>query len=129
MPQTRAERRSLMNRDHARELRNNSTRAERWLWQSLSRMKAEGLRFRRQQPIGPYIADFFCPSRKLVIELDGSQHYLPETVAYDEERTLWLEEHGYTVLRFANADVIKQRHIVIDRILAEAKKQSVEKGE
>ena len=129
MPETRAERRSVMNRDHARELRNNSTRAERWLWQSLSRLKAEGLRFRRQQPIGPYIADFCCLSRKLIIELDGNQHYRPETAAYDAERTLWLEEHGYTVLRFANADVIEQRHIVIDGVLAQAKKQHVEKEE
>jgi very-short-patch-repair endonuclease len=122
MSETRADRRTLMNRDHARELRNNSTRQERWLWQVLSQLKAEGLRFRRQQPIGPYIVDFFCPSRKLIVELDGAQHHLPETVSYDEVRTLWLQTRGYTVLRFANADALKERHVVIDRILEEAKK-------
>ena|ERR1700734_259349 len=122
MPETRSERRSLMNRDHARELRNNSTRAERWLWQILRQLKAEGLRFRRQQPIGPYIVDFCCPSMKLIVELDGSQHHRPEAATYDQERTRWLEERGYTVLRFANADVVKQRNVVIDGILAAAKR-------
>jgi very-short-patch-repair endonuclease len=111
-----------MNRGHARELRNNSTRSERWLWQILRRLKAEGLRFRRQQPIGPYIVDFCCPSTKLIVELDGSQHHQPEVATYDEARTRWLEERGYTVLRFANVDVIRQRDVVIDGILAVAKR-------
>jgi very-short-patch-repair endonuclease len=124
MSETRADRQTSMNRDHARELCNNSTRQERWLWQILSQLKAEGLRFRRQQPIGPYIVDFFCPSRKSIIELDGAQHHLPETAAYDEARTLWLQARGYTVLRFENIDVLKERHVVIDRILAEAKEKS-----
>ncbi|HEX3674083.1 MAG TPA: endonuclease domain-containing protein [Rhizomicrobium sp.] len=125
MEETRAERRALVNRDHARELRNNSTKAERWLWKGLAPLRAEGLRFRRQQTIGVYIVDFFCASRKLVVELDGTQHYEPEAVAYDEERTRWLEQRGYTVLRFENAEVLKERHVVIDRILAVCKTLAV----
>ncbi|HEY2070876.1 MAG TPA: DUF559 domain-containing protein [Rhizomicrobium sp.] len=105
-----------MNRGRARDLRNNSTEHERFLWKVLGRLRDEGLKFRRQQPIGGYIVDFFCPTFKLIVELDGSQHYLPETFAYDQERTRWLEARGYRVLRFANADVLKSREAVIDAI-------------
>jgi very-short-patch-repair endonuclease len=126
MAETRADRRALMNRDHARELRNNSTKAERWLWNGLGPLRTEGLRFRRQQTIGGYIVDFFCASRKLVVELDGAQHFEPEAAAYDEERTRWLEQRGYTVLRFENAEVLKERYVVIDRILAVCKTLVVE---
>ncbi|HEY2069062.1 MAG TPA: endonuclease domain-containing protein [Rhizomicrobium sp.] len=124
MSETRAERRSQMNRAHARELRNNSTKTERLMWSILRREQVDGLRFRRQQPIGPYIADFFCPTLKLIVELDGGQHYEPEALAYDERRTHWLAERGYTVLRFPNADVAKWRRDVIDRITAAAKEIS-----
>src|ERR1700691_3376402 len=121
MQETRENRRTSFNRTHARELRNNSTGPERYLWKLLSRLRSEGIKFRRQQPIGKYIVDFFCPASKLIVELDGSQHHLAETAAYDQERTRWLEEHGYHVLRFQNADVIKQRDVVFDSILAVAK--------
>jgi very-short-patch-repair endonuclease len=124
MPETRAERRAQMHRANARELRSNMPDAERWLWSALSRQRVDGLRFRRQQPIGPYIVDFFCAALKLIVELDGSQHHLPDAVVYDETRTRWLEERGYTVLRFANSEVIAQRHVVIDGISAAAKKKS-----
>jgi very-short-patch-repair endonuclease len=126
MEETRASRRDLMSRDRARELRNNSTKTERSLWKILSGFRAQGMPFRRQQPLGIYIVDFFCPSRKLIVELDGAQHYQPGTVVYDEERTRWLEQRGYTVLRFENGDVFKERNIIVDRILAAAKKHSVE---
>jgi very-short-patch-repair endonuclease len=68
--------------------------------------------------------DFFCPALKLIVELDGSQHHLPEVATYDEARTRWLNERGYTVLRFQNTDVIKQRHVVFDEIMAVAKRQT-----
>ena len=128
MPETRAERRLLFNRAHARDLRNNSTGPERYLWKILGQLRSEGLKFRRQQPIGQYIVDFLCPALKLVVELDGSQHYQPEAVAYDEQRTRWLEEKGYTVLRFQNIDVVRQRQIVVDNILAALSQKRLASG-
>ena len=105
-----------MKRDLARSLRSNATDAERKLW-SLSRNKQlGGLRFRRQQPIGPYIVDFFCPAAKLVVELDGSQHGEEENLTYDEARTKWLNSRGYRVVRFVNADVLRNPEIVADAI-------------
>jgi very-short-patch-repair endonuclease len=76
------------------------------------------LRFRRQQPIGPYIADFFCSAAKLIIELDGGQHTADKNAAYDLVRTRWLEERGYKVLRFPNGDVLKNN--IIEAIWREA---------
>ncbi|HEX3672774.1 MAG TPA: DUF559 domain-containing protein [Rhizomicrobium sp.] len=120
-PKANAEQRKQFHRERARELRNNSTKAERWLWKILGPLRTEGIRFRRQQPIGPYIVDFCCPALKLIVELDGSQHYQPDAVVHDQERTRWLEERRYTVLRFENKNVMEQRHVVIDGILAAAK--------
>jgi very-short-patch-repair endonuclease len=74
------------------------------------------LRFRRQQPLGPYIADFYCSAAKLVIELDGDQHGTDENIAYDEARTTWLTKRGYRVLRFSNEEFLKQRNAVTDTI-------------
>ena len=74
------------------------------------------LRFRRQQPIGPYIVDFFCPARRLVIELDGGQHGEDATVAYDAKRTAWLEARGYRVLRFANGEFLKDKNAALEGI-------------
>ena len=62
--------------------------------------------FKRQHIIGDFIADFYCPHAKLVIELDGGYHQLPGQQVSDEERTRWLEEHGYKVVRFTNEEVI-----------------------
>ena len=70
----------------------------------MRRKQLDGLRFRRQAPIGPYIVDFFCPDAKLVVEVDGGQH--TDQQDYDERRTNWLEERGYRVLRFWNNDVL-----------------------
>jgi very-short-patch-repair endonuclease len=81
--------------ENARALRHASTDAERMLWQHL-RGGRLGLKFRRQHPIPPYIADFCCVSAKLVVELDGSQH----SEATDRERTRYLESQGWRVLRF-----------------------------
>jgi very-short-patch-repair endonuclease len=115
-PKANVERRKQFKRQYARDLRNNSTREERWLWKALCGDRMAGFRFRRQQPIGPYIVDFFCPAAKLVVELDGNQHYEEDAVAYDEARTRWLEAQGCTVLRFKNEDVRKERHVALDRI-------------
>jgi very-short-patch-repair endonuclease len=75
-----------------------------------------GLRFRRQTPIGPYIADFFCPSRKLIVEIDGSQHAMPARSRDDQRRDDWLRRQGYRVLRISNADVMTNIDGVYDAI-------------
>src|ERR1700685_490021 len=93
--QTRTERRSQFKRKQAQNLRANSTEAERALWAFLRSKRLAHLRFRRQQPIGPYIADFYCSAVKLVIELDGSQHFEDANMAHDAERTRWLQTQGY----------------------------------
>jgi very-short-patch-repair endonuclease len=86
----------------ARELRTAMTDAERALWRMLRDRKL-GARFRRQAPIGPYIADFVCLERKLVLEVDGGQHAESE---YDVARDDWFRERGYRVLRFWNHEVL-----------------------
>ena len=88
---------------HSQELRKNMTKEERHLWYDF--LKCYPLQFRRQVPVGNYIVDFLCHKAKLIIELDGSQHYNPDTLEYDRKRTVYLEEQGFFVLRFSNADV------------------------
>jgi very-short-patch-repair endonuclease len=81
-------------------MRKSPAPGEKWLWRLLRNRKTLGLRFRRQQPIGPYIADFFCPELRLVVELDGSGHDLQ--VEYDRSRKQWLQSEGYRVLRIGS---------------------------
>jgi very-short-patch-repair endonuclease len=100
----------------ARELRQKQTDAERVLWARLRNEQIEGVKFRRQQPIGPYIVDFAGFKRKLVIEIDGGQHNREELRGRDEARTKWLEERGYQVLRFWNNDVLMNMEGVLERI-------------
>ena len=101
---------------HAKTLRQNQTDAEGLLWHYLRNKQLGGYKFRRQQPIGPYIADFACLSRKLLIELDGSQH--AERKAHDEERDAFLRRAGYRVLRFWNNDVFENCFGVLESIYA-----------
>ena len=91
------------------------TEAERALWQELRRGKIPGTRFRRQVPIGPYIADFSCLRSRLVVELDGSQHV--ERAQYDDKRSTFLKAQGFRVLRFWNALVFSEREAVIETIV------------
>jgi len=114
-------RRLILKRDHARALRSDMTESERKLWALLRRKQIAGLRFRRQQPIGPYIADFYCPAAKLVLELDGGQHGEDRRREYDEARTDWFEANGYRVLRFANHEFRHDPHLVLDRIWHEVR--------
>jgi adenine-specific DNA-methyltransferase len=86
------------------------------MWSLLRRRQLQELRFRRQQPIGPYIVDFFCPAAKLIVELDGGQHGEDEAVIYDLARTEWLEAQGYRVLRFWNLDFLKNPEVVLEGI-------------
>ena len=109
-------RRKIHKRSLAKMLRANATDAERILWSVLRGKQLAALRFRRQQPIGPYIVDFFCPSAKLIVELDGSQHGADKVAAYDQERSRFLGAKGYRVLRFWNVEVLKDRVSVAEAI-------------
>ncbi|MGH8447220.1 MAG: endonuclease domain-containing protein, partial [Solimonas sp.] len=82
---------------HAKGLRGKLTDAEQKLWYQLRAHRFLGLKFKRQKPVGPYIVDFACPERGLVIELDGGQH--AERKAQDDRRSAYLAERGFTVLR------------------------------
>jgi very-short-patch-repair endonuclease len=101
-------------------LRHSPTDAERKLWYLLRSLKPLGMHFRRQAPIGIYIADFVWHAEKLVIELDGSQH-AEVRASYDKQRTKWLESQGYRVLRFWNNDVLKTSRGVGEAIVAAAR--------
>jgi very-short-patch-repair endonuclease len=103
-------------RNKARRLRRNQTDAEQRLWARLRDRQLGDNKFRRQHPIGPFIADFCCPQRKLVLELDGGQHGA-EVVA-DQKRSRFLEEKGCRVLRFWNHEVLKDTNAVLERIVA-----------
>jgi very-short-patch-repair endonuclease len=92
------------------------TEGERKLWYLLRRKKLSDFRFRRQAPIGPYIADFFCPEARLVVELDGEPHSDEAKKRRDAARTKWLEEHGCRVIRFWNLDVFRHPVEVTDTI-------------
>ena len=99
-------------RQRARNLRKNSTDAERALWSLLRDRRLAGHKFRRQVPIGPYIVDFVCYQSKLIVEVDGGQHQ--EQGQYDDTRTAWLESEGFTVLRFWNNDVLANQAGVVE---------------
>lgn len=99
----------------ARVLRSATTETERALWQELRRGKIPGTRFRRQVPIGPYVADFACLKSRLVIELDGSQHI--ERTDYDDQRSKFLEAQKFRVLRFWNGAVSSEREAVLETIV------------
>jgi very-short-patch-repair endonuclease len=102
----------------AQRLRANQTGAEIALWRELRKLKTKGTHFRRQVPIGPYIADFACMGSRLVIELDGSQHGEEGIKKHDDERTRWLESEGYRVIRFWNNDMVKNTIGVLETIYA-----------
>ncbi|NWL75975.1 hypothetical protein DM872_03820 [Pseudomonas taiwanensis] len=97
----------------ARQLRVGQTDAEQRLWRHLRNRQLSGLKFRRQQPLGPYFADFYCHDCKLVIEVDGGQHL---ESAVDAIRDAWLKASGYRVLRFWNHDVLQQTDAVFEAI-------------
>ena len=99
--------------DRARKLRNFSTKAELKLWNQLRARSLDGRKFIRQHPIGPYIADFVCREKRLVIEVDGGQHSLNER---DRSRDQWLVERGYKVLRFWNNEVLENIEGVLEAI-------------
>ena len=90
-------------RPRARALRQNMTREERHLWFQF--LQPYPVRFLRQKPVAGYIADFYCARARLIVELDGSQHYDPDALKYDAIRTRRLQEYGFKVIRFTNRDI------------------------
>jgi very-short-patch-repair endonuclease len=98
----------------ARNLRQSSTEAEQKLWVLLRHRRLQGYRFRRQHPIGNFIADFACTRYSLIIEADGSQHADND---HDIKRTAWLESQGWRVIRFWNNDILGNTDIVLETIL------------
>jgi len=105
----------LIVRQRARQLRRDQTDAEQALWARLRDRQLCGAKFRRQHPIGPFVADFCCPQGKLIVELDGGQH--AEEIAADQKRSRFLEAQGYRVLRFWNHDVLGNTEAVLERIV------------
>ena len=95
-------------RDRRRDLRKNQTKAEEKMWQMLRNRKFRRLRFVRQFSVGPYILDFYCPSIRLAIELDGQIHSKKDSQIYDQERTRYLENFNIKVVRFKNEEVIRK---------------------
>ena len=106
-------------KSHRREL----TAAENVLWQEIRRKQVGGFYFRRQVPIGPYIADFACVKEKLVIEVDGIGHAEPDEIARDAKRTAYLENLGWSVVRFMNVDVFDETDAVVESIWLHLKRK------
>jgi len=104
-------------KERSRKLRSSMTDAEIALWAKVRRRQLCRLQFHRQKPIGNYIVDFYCPSVKLVIEIDGGQHYRPEGMQSDVARDNYLNTLGLSVLRFSNHDVLANMDGVIGSII------------
>jgi len=100
----------------SRVLRKNMTKSEMLLWSRIKRKQIKEAQFYRQKPIGNYIADFYCPKAKLIIEIDGSQHYEEKGIKKDKIRDEYFESLGLKVLRFTNLDVLKNLNGVLEKI-------------
>ena len=109
----------------AKELRKQATPQENHLWYDF--LRSYPVRFQRQKTIDSFIADFYCHAAKLVIELDGSQHYEPQGQAYDEERTAVLQKYGLEVLRFSNRDINTNFRGVCEKIDDAVKTRTAQK--
>jgi very-short-patch-repair endonuclease len=99
-------------------LRADASEAEQTLWRLLRQKQLNGLRFRRQFPLGPYFADFVCLPVRLVIEVDGSQHGEASQVAHDIRRTAWLNRNNFRVIRFWASEVMTNTDAVMEGIEA-----------
>ncbi len=105
-----------MKTNFARGLRREQTDTERKLWAKLRNRQVDGCKFKRQVPKGAYVVDFYCADARLIIELDGGQHGDGAAVEYDAKRTQYLQESGFRVLRFWNADILTNMEGVLDTI-------------
>ena len=102
----------------ARRQRANNVQSEAIIWGAVRDRRCDGLKFRRQAPIGNFIVDFLCAERRLIVEIDGPSHDDPERQAADREREHWLKEQGYNVLRLPNELVIASTELAVARIRA-----------
>ncbi|HSZ73301.1 MAG TPA: DUF559 domain-containing protein, partial [Rhizomicrobium sp.] len=100
----------------AKDLRRKMTEAEVMLWSKLRRNSVYGLKFRRQHPVGPYIADFACVPSRLIVEVDGATHCSDEELAYDRKRDAFLKEQGWRVVRIWNGDIYKDLDTIVEMI-------------
>ena len=107
-----------------RDLRVKQTEAEKILWQKLRNRQINGFKFFRQCSIGKYIADFYCSELRLVIELDGSQHYEENSLEYDNIREEFMKSLDIKTIRFRNLDVFKSLDEVMERVYDEVRKSS-----
>lgn len=105
----------------ARELRKQATKEENHLWYDF--LRHYPVRFQRQKAIGGFIADFYCHAAKLIIEIDGSQHYTEQGLAYDKERSALLQSYGIKVIRFSNRDINDHFRNVCEAIHQEMEKR------
>jgi very-short-patch-repair endonuclease len=87
------------------------------MWVLLRDRRLEGIKFRRQSPLGIFVADFYCPELKLIVELDGEIHEDPRQLAHDQNRDFYLASQGCTILRFPNRELFENREAVLKRIL------------
>ncbi len=99
-----------------RELRKNMTDSERFLWAKIRRKQLNGYQFYRQKNIGNYIVDFYCPATKLIVEIDGGQHYYGQGIEKDKTRDNFLGRLGFTVLRFSGREIFTNIDGVLHRI-------------
>ncbi|WP_374545567.1 endonuclease domain-containing protein [Rhodoblastus sp.] len=102
-------------------MRRDQTEAERSLWRALRGRALDGLKFVRQEPIGPFFVDFVCREKKLVIEVDGATHSTEEELAFDLRREQYLRDAGYRIVRVTNEDVFRNLEGVCETILAALK--------
>jgi len=100
----------------AQNLRKRQTPGELKLWRALRAKRFHGLKFRRQVPVGPYIVDFLCVEKRLIIEIDGISHFKPGAEAYDIEREEYLKSEGLKVIRFGNGQTVNHLNSVLKKI-------------
>ncbi len=103
-------------KEFARELRRNMTDAERRVWTGIRRKQLKGCQFYRQKNIGNCIVDFYCPGAKLIVEIDGGQHYSAEGIRKDMARDAYMTSLGLTVLRFTEREALENTHAVVEKI-------------
>ncbi|HEY0513699.1 MAG TPA: endonuclease domain-containing protein [Thermoanaerobaculia bacterium] len=99
-----------------RDLRRNATATEKILWERLRSRRLQGLKFQRQFPVGPFVADFCCRDRRVIVEVDGEIHSDEQQMARDVERDAYLRGQNYIVVRFTNAEILNDLETVLRRI-------------
>ena len=100
----------------ARQLRKSGNPAEKYLWSRLRCSQFFGLKFRKQVPLGGYIVDFLCVSKRIVIEIDGESHYTPKKQEHDRQRDVYLQTRGFIVVRIGHKETLKNIDGILERL-------------